>query len=211
MPSPKAATGSLRCSSHNSGGSHRSNSMCFMLIKARCVPITSARNVDSSAPSLMTVCGEGLADLRFLHINRYGTTAQASLVCFDEPSQPVHDASPASFVQACQNALNRAITISLLLRLQLQRIDQAVTQALTRCVRFEDFPSVCVGSDLHHQYPVGCSPFVLASTRDPASPSAAKRRKPISAHALSYSAETKGLNGTAFVRATGSFLMRKKN
>ena len=31
-------------------------------------------------------------------------------------------------------------------------------------MRVEDFRSVCVGSDLHQQHPVGRSPFVLAST-----------------------------------------------
>ena len=36
------------------------------------------------------------------------------------------------------NALNRAITIFLLVRQQLERIDQVATQPQRRCVRFED-------------------------------------------------------------------------
>ena len=44
---------------------------------------------------------------------------------------------------------------------------------------------------------------------DPASPSAATRCTPISAHALSVSAETKGLDDTSFEATTGS-LIRKR-
>ena len=82
----------------------------------------------------------------------------------DKTSQPVHHASSTSFVQACCNALNRAITIFLLVRQQLERIDQVVTQPQRRCVRCEDLRFTGTDTELHHQYLFGRSPFVLAST-----------------------------------------------
>ena len=87
------------------------------------MPTSSARNVNSSAPSLMTASGKSLAELRFLHIDRHGAATVA--VCFEESSYPVHDASSASFVQDRHNALNRAITICLL-------VSQANFSALIR-------------------------------------------------------------------------------
>ena len=61
------------------------------------------------------------------------------IVCFGESSQPVPDASSASFVHACYNALDRTITIFLLVRQELWRIGQVVTQSQRRCVHIEDF------------------------------------------------------------------------
>ena len=61
------------------------------------------------------------------------------IVCFGESFQPVPDASSASFVHACYNALDRTITIFLLVRQELWRIGQVVTQPQRRCVRIEDF------------------------------------------------------------------------
>ena len=61
-------------------------------------------------------------------------------------------------------ALNRAITICLLARQQLERIDQVVAQPQRRYVRFEDLRFSGIDTELHYQNPVGCSPFVLAST-----------------------------------------------
>ena len=46
------------------------------------------------------------------------------VVLSDKASWPFHDAFSASFVQACNDALNRAVTIFLLVRQQLERTDQ---------------------------------------------------------------------------------------
>ena len=43
-------------------------------------------------------------------------------------------------------------------------IDKGVTQSLRRCARFEDLRCIGIDTELHHQYSVGRSPFVLAST-----------------------------------------------
>ena len=55
------------------------------------------------------------------------------VILFDETSYPFHDAFSAYFVQACDDALNRAVTIFLLVRQQLERIDQVVTQPQAAC------------------------------------------------------------------------------
>ena len=58
------------------------------------------------------------------------------------------------------NALNRAITIFLLVCQQLERIDLVQR----RSVRFEDLHFSGIDTKMHYQYSVGCSPFVLDST-----------------------------------------------
>ena len=45
------------------------------------------------------------------------------------------------------NALNPAITIFLLVRQQLERIDQVVTQPQRRCVRFEDLRFIGIDTE----------------------------------------------------------------
>ena len=65
----------------------------------------------------------------------------------EKASQPVHDASAASFVHACYNALNQAITLFLLVRQQLERIDHVVTQPQKRCVRFEDLRFIGIDTE----------------------------------------------------------------
>ena len=67
-------------------------------------------------------------------------------------------------MDACDSTLNRAVTIFLLIRQQLERVDQIVTSPLRRCMRFEHLRFIGIGTELHHQYSVGRSPFVLAST-----------------------------------------------
>ena len=89
---------------------------------------------------------------------------RTAVIRSDENSQPVHNSCSASFVQACYNALNRAITIPLLVRQQLKRIDPVVTQPQRRCVRFEHPRFIGIGTEVHHQYPVWRSLFVLVSS-----------------------------------------------
>ena len=72
---------------------------------------------------------------------------RTTVIRLEKASQPVHDASSASFVHACYNALNRAITIFLLVRQQLERIDQVVTQPQRRCVRFEDLRFIGIDTE----------------------------------------------------------------
>ena len=93
-------------------------------LKARCVPTSSTRNVNSSAPSLMVASGK--SSLNFFFVRKlFGASTQVThvhrttTVCLGESSWPVHDASSACFVQARDKALNRAITIVLLARQQL--------------------------------------------------------------------------------------------
>ena len=52
----------------------------------------------------------------------------------------------------------------LLVRQQLERIDQVVTQPQRCCVCFDHHRFSVVDTELHHRYLVGRSPFVLAST-----------------------------------------------
>ena len=61
-------------------------------------------------------------------------------------------------------ALKRAITIFVLVRQQLERMDQVVTEPQRRCVRFGHLRFIGIDTELYDQYPVGCSPVVLAST-----------------------------------------------
>ena len=131
------------------------------------MPTSSARNVSSSAPSLMT-SGKASLNCGFFTLTdmvpRRKPPTCTVTVCFDEfSSEPVHDAFTTFLVQTCNDVSNRAITIHLWVRQKLQRIDQVVTQPRRSCMRFEDFRCVCIGADLCHQYPVGRSPVVLAA------------------------------------------------
>ena len=49
------------------------------------------------------------------------------VVHFEETSQSIHNAFSASFLQARHNALIRAVSIRLLLRQQLERVNQVLT------------------------------------------------------------------------------------
>ena len=82
----------------------------------------------------------------------------------DKTSQPVNNASSASFVQACYNALNRAITILLLLRQQLERIDLVVMSHSSKgaACALNTFASLALTPSCT-PYPVGRSPFVLVA------------------------------------------------
>ena len=68
---------------------------------------------------------EVLAELRFLHLDRLGTSTQAThihsnaVVYFDEAPEPIHDAHATSLVQACDDAFYWTITIYLLVRQKL--------------------------------------------------------------------------------------------
>ena len=53
----------------------------------------------------------------------------------------------ASVLHTCDNTFNRAVTVFLLVRHELQRVDQFVTQSLRRRMRSKDFV-------LHQHYPV---------------------------------------------------------
>ena len=76
------------------------------------------------------------------------------------------------------NVLNRTVTISLLVRQQLERIDQVFTQTLRYRVRFEDLCLSGTDSCLYHQQPVGRSPFIFFST-DCAPPTAVLQEKTV--------------------------------
>ena len=104
-------------SASTSGAPHLSK--CSESMKALCVP----RQLVCSFPDGRL--WKGLAELLVLDIDRSGAATQIThvhstvIVRFDESSQPVHDASSASFVQGCYSALNQAITNFLRVRQQL--------------------------------------------------------------------------------------------
>ena len=118
----------------------------------------------------MTASGNASLNCRlFLRIGRLGASAQAThtdstvVVYFNEVPKPIHDAYTSSLVQTCDDASNRVITIYLLVRQKLQRIDNVVTQPQRCCMHFEDVCFVYIGTELYHQYLVGRSPVVLAA------------------------------------------------
>ena len=95
------------------------------------------------------------------HLTNFAGTM---IVQVSEASQHVHNTFPASFLQARNNVLNRTVTIFLLVRQQPERIDQIFTKPLWRRVRFEHLCFIGIGTELHHQCPVGRIPFVFSST-----------------------------------------------
>ena len=84
-----------------------------------------------------------LTEIRLLDLKQSGALTHMNhvhrtmVIRFDESSWPAHDATFASFVQACYNTLNRTIAIFLLVRQQLEHIYQVVTQPQRCCVCFE--------------------------------------------------------------------------
>ena len=90
------------------------------------------------------------------------------IVRCNEASETIRDTFPAFFFSQARNSvLNRTITVSLLVRQQLERIDQVLTKSLRDRMRPENFRFICVCAELYHQNPVGCSPFIFSSRDKP--------------------------------------------
>ena len=106
---------------------------------------SSALSVNSSDPSLMAASRGSY--LKFGFRTSHGLVPSRSwpyfhctvVVEFNKTSQTIHDSFSASFMKVFDDdALDRAVTISLLDRQQLERVDQVFTQTLWRLARFED-------------------------------------------------------------------------
>ena len=85
----------------------------------------------------------------------------------NKASQPIRNTFPAFLFKAHDNVLNRAVTIFLLVRQQLERIDQVFAKSLHDHVRPKNLHFIFDCAELHHQNPVGCSPFISFSTTPP--------------------------------------------
>ena len=81
-----------------------------------------------------------------------------------EVSQPLRETLPAHLTEVRHDVLYEAVSILLLVRQQLQRIDQIPTSALRYCMRFEDLGQVNTFACLHHQEPVWFPPSIFFST-----------------------------------------------
>ena len=79
-------------------------------------------------------------------------------VYFGEASQPICGAFSASFLQASHNTLKLAVS-------KRQRVYQVCHITPVCRVRSEHVCFIGVGTELHNQNPVVCSPFVISSTR----------------------------------------------
>ena len=66
--------------------------------------------------------------------------------------------------EVCHDDLYEAVSILLLVRQQLQRIDQMSAQALRYCMRFQDLGLINTFACLYHQEPVRLLPIVFSST-----------------------------------------------
>ena len=75
------------------------------------------------------------------HLDRFGVLAQINhihcfvSVHFDELPEAVHHAFETLFPQTCNNTFHQAVTVFLLIRQELQRVDQVVAQSLLCSMR----------------------------------------------------------------------------
>ena len=129
-------------------------------------PTSSARSVNSSGLSLTVTSGRpsGTFGLRTLNFPmpwlKYPTSRARWLSVFMN-SQPLREALPAPHTEVCHNVLYEAVSIFLLVRQQLQRINQISAQGLRYCMRFEDLGLVNTFTCLYDQEPVWLLPIVL--------------------------------------------------
>ena len=79
-------------------------------------------------------------------------------------SQPLREALPAPLTEVRHDVLYEAVSIFLLVRQQLQRINQMSAKALRYCMRPEDLGLVNTFACLHHQEPVWLFPIIFFST-----------------------------------------------
>ena len=83
----------------------------------------------------------------------------------NEISQPMREALTAPLTEARHDVLYEAVSIFLLVRQQLQRINQIPAEALRYCMRIEDFGLVDTSTCLYDlKQPVWLLPVVLFST-----------------------------------------------
>ena len=100
----------------------------------------------------------------FVLFFRWPTSRAQWLSTFKNFSESIQNSSSASFTKNCHNTLHWAFSIFLLVRQQLERIDQVFTQTLRYRMRFEDFCLAGTDSCLYHQQPAGRSPFMFFCT-----------------------------------------------
>ena len=84
------------------------------------------------------------------------------VVHFYEFSQPLREALPAPHTEVCHNFLFEAVSIFLLVRQQLQHINQIPADALRYCMRFEDLGLINNFTCLYNQEPVEFLPVVFS-------------------------------------------------
>ena len=88
----------------------------------------------------------------------------ALIVNLYEVSQPLRETFSAHLTEVCHDVLYETVSIFLLVRQQLQRIDQICAQALRYCMCSEDLGLIDIITCLHDQEPVRKLPIVPFST-----------------------------------------------
>ena len=143
---------------------------------------SSALSVNSSGPSLIDTSGH--PSLNFGLSTSKGIVPSFKMahirgrvvVNFNKVSQALHNSFPSCFTKASYNTLDWVITIFLLVRQQLERIDQIFTQTLRCRMRFKNLcltgtNTICSSTD---RAPPAA---VLCSGRYP--PNVVLQRKPV--------------------------------
>ena len=121
------------------------------------VPTSSARCVNSSGLSLTVTSGHLSATLgvRILNFSmpwlKYPTSRARWLSIFMNSLSPCVMPFPALLTEVCHNVLCEAISIFLLVRQQLQRINQISAKALRCCTCTEDLGLIGTFTCLYHQ------------------------------------------------------------
>ena len=102
------------------------------------VPTSSARSFNSSGLSLTVTSGRP-SYFEFSHALAQVSNLKGTLVVnLCEFSQPMHEALPAPLTEVRHDVLNEAVSIFLLVRQQLQRVNQISAKTLRYCTCFED-------------------------------------------------------------------------
>ena len=142
------------------GVPHLSRLMWLTSVCAFEVFTSSAHNVSSSGLSLIVTSEPPSGAFGF----RTPTSKARLFIHPDEVSQAVREIFPASFAEVCHNVPLETVSILLLIRQQLQRIDQNFVQELRHRMRFEDLRLLKTVTCLQDQKLVRLPPVILFST-----------------------------------------------
>ena len=126
----------IACQSASTTGGPSSVSHFVVWTRVSSMLSSALRSVSSSAPSRTTASEQssvnfGLFDLtRFLRFLWFANPDGFVVVRHDELSQLLHHFESASFLEAFHQNFHRTVTISFLIRQELERVDQVVTDSV---------------------------------------------------------------------------------